>query len=419
MKRLGIVYDEEAASFGEIQAALAKVSSPVFLLPPSEHNRRLLPLIRRGGETVVLPGEAAGDAAAVRAAALDGIVTFSEQQLARTAEFAAAVGLAFHSPETAGLLTDKLGQRERLASTGVDTVPVRTVRTVEELDAALAGPVGLPAVLKPRTGSGSRETHRISDAATGRALFREVLERGEVGEFVLEGYLRGADTAPFGDYVSVESLAVDGRVHHLAVTGKLPLAPPFRETAQFWPSQLPEAAAREVVELADRAVRALGVTTGLTHTEIKLTPSGPRVIEVNGRLGGLIQELSLRAAGLDLIRLAGLVALGEHPRPEPVRPARVYYQYTNPAPRFPSVLERIDGVDAALGEPGVTSWIPHVRPGSALPGGVMTQTLDLLCGDAPDHDGMLATLAAVLAGLRFTFTTPDGPTTLTADRLAH
>ncbi|AUG80514.1 hypothetical protein CFP65_5832 [Kitasatospora sp. MMS16-BH015] len=419
MKRLGVVYDEGAASFGEIQPGVARLAAPVFLLPPGEHNRRLLPLIRRGGETVLLTGDHAQDVATVRAVGLDGIVTFSEQQLARTALFAEGAGLVSHTPATVRLLTDKLAQRERLARAGVDTVPSCPVPTVQALRAALLAPVGLPAVLKPRTGSGSRETHLITDPETGSRLLRRALAGAVAEEFVLESYLAGADTAPFGDYVSVESAVVDGRVHHLAVTGKLPLAPPFRETAQFWPSQLPGPEREGVERLATGALRALGVTTGITHTEIKLTPAGPRIIEVNGRLGGLVQELAVRAAGLDLVGLSGAIALGERPDPRGAGPERVYFQYTNPAPRFPSVLSSVEGVDEVLRQPGITAYIPHVRPGTSLPGGVMTQTLDLLCGHAPDHAAMLDTIARALDTLRFSFATETGQTILTATQLTR
>ncbi|MBP5942800.1 hypothetical protein F3K43_48850 [Streptomyces sp. LBUM 1476] len=67
----------------------------------------------------------------------------------------------------------------------------------------------------------------------------------------------------------------DGEVRVLAVTGKPALLPPFRETGQFWPSHLPAPEVAALGSLAADAVRALGVRSGITHTEIKLTPHGP------------------------------------------------------------------------------------------------------------------------------------------------
>ena len=44
-------------------------------------------------------------------------------------------------------------------------------------------------------------------------------------------------------------------------------------------------------------IEALGVSTGCLHTEVKFTPDGPEIIEVNGRVGGGVPEMLERAAG--------------------------------------------------------------------------------------------------------------------------
>jgi len=54
----------------------------------------------------------------------------------------------------------------------------------------------------------------------------------------------------------------------------------------------------------------MDVTTGCFHTEIKLTPDGPVVIEVNGRIGGGVPELLLAATGVDLLKISMNLALG-------------------------------------------------------------------------------------------------------------
>jgi len=121
----------------------------------------------------------------------------------------------------------------------------------------------------------------------------------------IEQYLPARDRAEraFADYVSVESLVAYGEISHLAVTGRFPLARPFRETGMFIPADLPQAQQAVVLEVATAALRALGVQTGCFHTEIKLTPSGPRVIEVNGRLGGGVPDMLFQASGVSLLPL--------------------------------------------------------------------------------------------------------------------
>ena len=133
-------------------------------------------------------------------------------------------------------------------------------------------------------------------------------------ELVLEEYLQDRPEAAghhFADYVSVESVVSDGRVSHLAITGRFPPAEPFRETGFFIPCAFDEDECAAIAELATAAVRALGVEVGSLHTEVKLTPQGPRVIELNGRIGGGVPEMLADATGIELLPLAMRVALGE------------------------------------------------------------------------------------------------------------
>jgi biotin carboxylase len=53
---------------------------------------------------------------------------------------------------------------------------------------------------------------------------------------------------------------------------------------------------------------------GVTHAEIRLTRKGPRLVELNGRLGGdLIPFNSAMATGIDLVAAAAELALGRRP----------------------------------------------------------------------------------------------------------
>jgi hypothetical protein len=59
------------------------------------------------------------------------------------------------------------------------------------------------------------------------------------------------------------------------------------------------------------AHRALGVTDAVTHTEVRLSPAGPVIVEVNARLGGdLIPYLGTLAGCADPGRVVARVALG-------------------------------------------------------------------------------------------------------------
>lgn len=62
------------------------------------------------------------------------------------------------------------------------------------------------------------------------------------------------------------------------------------------------------------------MTGGVQHVEMRLTHTGPAIIEVNGRIGGdHIGKLVLLATGIDLPRAAADVAAGRSPDLTPTR----------------------------------------------------------------------------------------------------
>jgi biotin carboxylase len=62
--------------------------------------------------------------------------------------------------------------------------------------------------------------------------------------------------------------------------------------------------------MAGRAIEALGIVDSVVHTEIKLTPDGPKLIEVNGRLGGRPPFVLQEVSSVNLFQVACAVAAG-------------------------------------------------------------------------------------------------------------
>jgi carnosine synthase len=79
----------------------------------------------------------------------------------------------------------------------------------------------------------------------------------------------------------------DGVCTYGAVTDNWPtIEPYFNETGSNCPSILPVATQKELLDLAVASVQALGFRLGVFHVELKATSRGPRLIEVNARMGG-------------------------------------------------------------------------------------------------------------------------------------
>ena len=252
---------------------------------------------------------------------VDGILTTSEHCMILAADVAAELGLPHISPDVARTVRDKYRQRSALQKAGVPCPAFARIASASDLEAA-AATVPTPAVLKPASGAGGHNTFQVNSAKDLPTLY-EVGRSGEVelgaGDepvFILEEMLIGEswhETDGWGDYASVESFHMNGETLPICITDRTPLAPPFRETGVFLPSTLPAHRADSLRACADSAAKALGIDHGITHTEIKFTAHGPRIIEVNARLGGHMGYVFGHATGRDIVEEAGRLALGIRP----------------------------------------------------------------------------------------------------------
>lgn len=369
--KLAVVFDYGAATAAEIGAAAKPLCDLVFVADPTtESVAAVLPILKALGTVVEDTGSV--DEVSHRLTELEvaGIVTFTEFLVARTAAIATRCGLPYHTEDVAAALTDKNLQRRRLAQGGVRTPRFATIDGPGDVDAALET-VGTPAVLKPRSGGGSRNTTSVTDRTDLVSAVDEFLADGETA-LVLEERLIGDPSVAgpdWGDYVSVESVTVDGATRQIGVTGKLPLLEPFREQGHFFPAQIPAETYAEACRVATEAIRALGIVTGVSHTELKLTADGPAVIEVNGRLGGHVSDLVKRSAGIGMVRLAMAVALGlDEARIGATQARSIAFQFLYLPPvgatevvdvAGATELRRVDGVkrvEVLLGPGSKVSW---------------------------------------------------------------
>lgn len=267
--------------------------------------------------------------------------------------------------------------------------------------------------MKPRRGDGSRFVARAyGDEDVGRQV-RGLMAQGAC-ELVMEEELVGVVRAGRGDYVSVESVARDGRIEHWGVTGKFPLVSPFRECGEFLPSGVEPSLEAEICNVATQALVALSARDGVFHTELKLCAEGPRIIEVNGRLGGMVAQLYRRAGRGDLMRAAIEVALGVESGQEgpEERSETTVFSFSNIAPKDARrVLKtpRPERLGRRLG--GKWRYNALVRSGDVMRGANATDALDLVSGDSGDVAEAQAGLLKLGRELEFEFEMVDGSRT--------
>lgn len=328
-------------------------------------------LLAKLGAVVDRAGMSPGQAAdALRPFQPAGIATFHDTGMEDVAAVGQELALAFHQPLIARRLVDKEAQRAALRTAGLPVPQFWAMPSRTSDEAAPPAPLSFPAVLKPRQGSGSWHTFLVRDAEDLERFCGDCRLADEHEELILEEYIPDG-SVPSGqrsaNYVSVESVVSRGYTRHLAITGRFPPADPFRETGFFIPSDLDDVGRVAVLETATAAIHALEIEVGCVHTEVKMTPDGPRVIEVNGRLGGGVPEMLGLAAGFPMLDLSIRLALGEEaPLGGLVTCQRIGYRFLVQPPTSARRVTSVHGLDRVRSLPGVVDVYLHHLPGEAV-----------------------------------------------------
>jgi biotin carboxylase len=300
---------------------------------------------------------------------VDAVVPVDDRTTVVGAAIAERLGLRSSPLAAVSTTRNKHRMRDAFARAGVRS-PRFTLLDVADDPAAAAARLTYPCVLKPTILAGSRGVIRADDPATFVDAFRriatilvspEVAGLGDGAEEVLvEDFVPGRE-------VALEGLLVGGEVHVLALFDKPdPLDGPFfEETIYVTPSRLPAGTQGAIAAETRWAARALGLTEGPLHAELRVNDEGPWVVEVAARtIGGLCSRTLRFGAGLSLEELVIRHALGieldslERER----RPAGVMMI---PIPG-PGVLRATRGREAALAVPGIEDVTISAHVGQEL-----------------------------------------------------
>jgi hypothetical protein len=363
--RVAILHHERSFFPPDVREAVGDAAELLWVLPDGtdEYTRRLL--ARRGKAIEISTDDLDAAASALRAYRPDGIVTFVDDNLVLAADLAARLGLRYHTPEVARTVANKTLQREALQKAGVPGPrfwPLPGGLDKAEVG-AIAETITYPAVLKPVEGSGSRGILSVRSPADLVAVYRTDVDQ------VVEEHLDDDPSADrrFASYLSVESVVSEGVGTHVAITGRFPLAEPFRETGNFIPAAVEPSMQQPLFDLTDAAIAALGIRIGVIHTEIKLTSRGPQLIEVNGRLGGRPPFVLQQVSPVNLWRAACELALGKPVSVSGMAPCEGvgFWRMLQP-PCTAQRVRHIEGLDALKDAPFVDSVRLSRSPGDIV-----------------------------------------------------
>jgi biotin carboxylase len=286
-----------------------------------------------------------------------------------------ALGLRANAMAAVSATRDKQVMREALARGGVRQ-PGFVVFSITADPEGVAARARYPCVLKPLVLSASRGVIRADTPAQFVAAW------SRIGAILAEPEVRalgaGASSILVEDFVpgvevSLEGMLTEGDLTTLAIFDKPdPLDGPFfEETIYVTPSRLPESAQKAVAECAGRAARALGLSDGPIHAELRINDGGPWLIELAARsIGGLCSRTLRFGTGMSLEEIILRHALGwPIASLERERPAAGVMMI--PIPRG-GILDDVRGLEAARAVGGiedVTISIPKGHPVVALPEG--------------------------------------------------
>lgn len=288
---------------------------------------------------------------------LDAVIPVGEFGLLPAALATAQLRLPGPSVAAVHGTRDKLRMRRILEQAGLGQLRHAACATVEQAERFLEQVAG-PIVVKPVSGSASDGVSLVRAPGELRQAFE--LARTSLG---FAGLL--CEEFADGPEVSLEGYSVDGRFVPVALTDKL-TDERFLETGHQQPTAQPAETRAAVADYAARALRALGVSEGVTHTEFRLSARGPMLIETHTRMGGdSIHVLTRLTTGVDLADLMVAFALGEKPDAVP-RP-----QGRGAAIRFltgrPGRIASIDPPPVEAGD-GVHAVKIYVKPGHVVNG---------------------------------------------------
>jgi ATP-grasp domain/L-amino acid ligase C-terminal domain 2 len=298
-------------------------------------------------------------------ARVDGIVAVGDRPAYIAALAAERMGIPYNTPDSVAASRNKFLARERFRAAGL-LVPEFHRVPLSEGPQRAAQQTLYPCVLKPLGLSASRGVIRANNPAEFSAAFSRIenlladpdiarLHEDQDRFMQVESFIEGREFA-------LEGILTHGQLRVLALFDKPdPLDGPFfEETIYVTPSREDPGTQDAIVRTTHAAVKALGLTHGPIHAEMRVNARGVWMLEVAARpIGGLcarvlpgLEELILRHAARDDTNSTAM----------PTGAAGVMMI---PIPRE-GIYVDVQGLDAARAQPGIEDVVVTAKPGQKL-----------------------------------------------------
>ena len=248
---------------------------------------------------------------------IDGITTIASDVAAPTVAYIAnKMGLIGNDYDAAVRANNKYLMRNAFIKAGVPCPKYimfseSDVPSSEILDKLRD--VLLPLIVKPSDRSGSLGVTKVETPSDFFPAIEKAISVSFKKQAMVEEFIEGRE-------ISVEFISYKGIHYPLQITDKVTTeAPHFVELEHHQPSSLSAEMYANIYEITKKALNALGLTNGASHSEYKITKEDRvAIMEIGGRMGGdfIGSDLVRLSTGYDFVRGVIDVALGTFEEPK-------------------------------------------------------------------------------------------------------
>lgn len=290
---------------------------------------------------------------------VDGIITIcTEVGVVPAAKAATELGLVSIGEDVAEACTNKVIMRQKLRD-GEVSVPF--FLGADSLDKAkqFAQKIGFPLIIKPSIGSGSRGVRTIESLFELEDAFKFSLSFSRDNHVIIEEFMEGEE-------VSVECITYDGETIVLGVSDKIRTELPFRTDIKvIYPTNFDELTKQKIELEVIKAIDAVGLKYGPTHTELLVTDNDVKIVEIAARGGGfkLFDTILPEISGVDMLKESIKIALGERPNLKRTKSRAGMLHFFK---KTPGRLISVNGIESAKLIEGVIDLDITIKPGQSI-----------------------------------------------------
>ena len=276
---------------------------------------------------------------------VDGVMAINDFGVRAAAYVSQSLGLVGIDMDAAHAEINKGAMREVWQRAGLPIPDFRVISTVEKaLDASEE--LGFPLVMKPTESAGGRGVSVVKNRDEVEWSFDFAKPFAKNNRIIVESFLDGIE-------MTIEALTYKGKTQILAMSDKYKPEMRYRVATRLnYPAFFSEEILSDVRTVVTKAVKAIGIENGVSHTEVIVTNEGPKLVEMAARGGGghIFSTIVKEVCGVNMVQELAKILTGETPDLTPKYQRGCVYGFFHPPP---GIIKAIHGFEEAKAAEGV------------------------------------------------------------------